>query len=196
MPNKKTKNMTRDEHCQLLEEHGWKIISKEPFEIEKYEEDKLVAKAFGQAAFEIAFHLEKDNKLPDEITLEDLATKPCYQHSSLTVGKLKEFIAKHNIPDHGKVLIERVKDFYYERNHWGAVFKKGFWYDSFVRRNQEMQEEIERRARGEEPEYPRIENPEKEILPLTKGMMNQYHPAFSPCGYNDDDVNLYIDLHY
>ena len=27
--------MTRDEQCKLLEDNGWKIISKDPFEIEK-----------------------------------------------------------------------------------------------------------------------------------------------------------------
>lgn len=186
--------MTREEHCKLLEDNGWKIISKEPFDIEKYEDGKLVAKAFGQAAFTIAFHLEKDHRLPGEITLEELANEEKHAHG-LTVGTLKKILGENNLPDDGKVLVERVHDFYFERNGWDVVFKKGDYCSGVERMNKEMQAEIERRKKGEEPEYD-MEDPQKYIFDLTKDMMSQYHPAWCAGKFGDDDKNLYICLHY
>ena len=45
-----------------------------------------------------------------EITKEELMK--C--QSALTVGGLKDFLEKSNIPDDSPVLIQRVEDYYYE----------------------------------------------------------------------------------
>lgn len=171
------------------------IVSFEP----KKEENEITVytdKGHAHIDFLIKLNKKKDIKLPREITLEELASAPCYQHSALTIGKLKELIAKYNLPDNGKVLIERVEDRYYEQNNWGVVFKEGYWFYAVVERNKEMKEEIERRTRGEESEYPDLENPQDCIMELSKELMDQYHPAYYACKSKDDDTNLYIDLHY
>ena len=49
------------------------------------------------------------------------------EYLGLTVGELKEFINKHNLPDDAKVLIERVEDKYYENHGWGVYLKDGIW---------------------------------------------------------------------
>ena len=65
----------------------------------------------------------------------------------LTVGKLKSDIEKYNIPDSAIVATERVQDFYYDRNGWGVILRGGYWYESMVRTNARMNEEIEKEAR-------------------------------------------------
>jgi len=135
---------------------------------------------------------ETSTNLPKEITLEELKKYDDY----LTVGKLKELIAKYNLPDDGKILIERVEDVYYEKDNWGVVFSPGFWYERLEAFNKNMEEEIKRREKEEEPEYPQIENPQDKIVTLGKEYMSQYHPAWYACKNKEDDNNLYIDLHY
>jgi len=43
----------------------------------------------------------------------------------LTVGKLKDFLAKHDLPDDAKVLVERLEDRYFENNNWPVYIKPG-----------------------------------------------------------------------
>jgi hypothetical protein len=171
--------MTRDEQCKLLEDNGWEIINKNPLEIQKHENGKLVAKAFGQAAFTIAYHLEKDDKLPREITLEKLES-----YDGLTVGKLKELLYKYNLPADGKVLVERISDRYFEQNNWGVVFKMGESWSNAKLFNENI----------ENGEY------DENVTPIPdekmKLFMDQYHPSWYACKYDDDDKNLYICSHY
>ena len=54
-----------------------------------------------------------------EITKEELMK---YQ-LMLTVGRLKEFLEKSNLPDDAPVLIQRVEDHYYESGNWGVYVK-------------------------------------------------------------------------
>lgn len=42
----------------------------------------------------------------------------------LTVGKLKDFLNRYNLPDDANVVIQRVEDVYYEKHGWGVYLKK------------------------------------------------------------------------
>ena len=54
----------------------------------------------------------KDKNNIKKLTKEDI--KKYKNH--LTVGGLKEFVKKNGIPDDAKIMIQRVEDFYFERN--------------------------------------------------------------------------------
>lgn len=98
-----------------------------------------------------------------EITKEDL--KNGYNYF-LTVGDLKEFLDKHKLPDTAKVLIQRVEDFYYQKNNWGVYLK-----------------EVEHSSKDENGN-------------IIKESLEQYHPAFCCVKYLDEDDILFIDMHY
>lgn len=137
----------------------------------------------------------------------------------LTVGKLKDFITKFNIPDNAPVLIQRVEDTYFDgvdisgcrgcqdtengiypegskAEGWGVYLKEDEFCYHQRKINAEMEEEIIRRANGEEPEYPNIKNPADRIIEITDEMCDQYHPAWSCVYYKEDPNILFIDLHY
>jgi hypothetical protein len=152
------------------------------------------------------------------ISKEEL--KDRYLHN-LTVGRLKEVLAETNLPDDGKVMIQRIEDRYFNGNDisghggckesedgkfppgsrsngWGIYLKEGYDFYSTTKMNKNMREEIARRERGEEPEYPKIEDPTKYIFEdedTLSSLREQYYPAWGICGYSDED-HLFIDLHY
>lgn len=97
-----------------------------------------------------------------EITKEELDG---YEHY-LTVGKLKEFISKNNLPDNAKVLIQRVEDVYFEKHNWGVYLKEG---DSVFKDDN-----------GD----------------IDKSSLEQYHPAWCCAKYKDEADVLFLDLHY
>jgi hypothetical protein len=97
-----------------------------------------------------------------EITKEELKKYNYY----LTVGDLKKFLDKHNLPDNSPVLIQRVEDVYYEEHRWGVYLKEG--------------------------EHTFKDNEGN----LVKESLEQYHPAWSCVKYKDEDDILFIDLHY
>ena len=99
----------------------------------------------------------------NEITKEQLNER--YTHY-LTVGKLKEFLNKHNLPDNAKILVQRVEDTYYENNGWGVYYKQS--HLSF----------------------------KDHTGNLVKESLEQYHPAWSCVKYKDENDILFIDLHY
>lgn len=84
----------------------------------------------------------------------------------LTVGELKEFLYKNNLPNDAKVMIQRVKDVYYERHNWKVYLKE-----------------------GEHTLYDKEGKVDKDSL-------EQYSPAWCCVKYNDEQKNLFIDLHY
>jgi len=143
------------------------------------------------------YHRKKGKELPGEITKEDLE-KGGYKHG-LTVGKLKEYLYKTELPADARVLIQRVEDVYYQNHGWDVFFKEGDDNHNFIKMNENMREEIARRERGEEPQYPQMEDPSKFIVPETEEVLNslkdQYHPAWCVFRYNDEE-HLFIDLHY
>ena len=42
---------------------------------------------------------------------------------NLTIGDLKKFIEKHDLPDDAIVLVERVEDIYFDKYSWETVKK-------------------------------------------------------------------------
>lgn len=119
-----------------------------------------------------------------EITKEDLNR---YRRNNLTVGQLREFLYKCNLPDDALVLTQRVEDCYYENNNWGVYKKEGYHYHSALRHNANVENK---------EEYP-------DLLPCDKfteedldRMKEQYTPAFCVLTYQDDSDALYINLHY
>ena len=50
-----------------------------------------------------------------------------YQHH-LTVGKLKEFLYKSELPNDAPVMIQRVEDFYFDKSGW-KVYEVDHSYD-------------------------------------------------------------------
>ena len=69
-----------------------------------------------------------------DLSLEDLKNYKEW----CTVGDLLKFIEDHNISKDSKILVERVEDFYYEKNGWETVKAQVFkergeyqlWYRS------------------------------------------------------------------
>jgi hypothetical protein len=47
----------------------------------------------------------------------------------MTVGKLKEFLNKHNLPDDARIFVQRIPDYYYLKGGWGTKKKlvKEYW---------------------------------------------------------------------
>lgn len=114
----------------------------------------------------------------------------------MTVGDLKKFIEKYQVPDDAKVLIQRVEDVYYDKHHWGVYLKKDHHYYSTLYLNKIMKAEIKRRKAGKKPKYS-IKDPSMAIRKPTDDDKTQYHPAWSCVGYKDDIKDfLFIDLHY
>jgi hypothetical protein len=97
-----------------------------------------------------------------EITKEEINN---YTHF-LTVGDLKKFLSKHDLPDNAPVLIERVEDVYYEKHDWGVYLKEG-----------------EHTVNDENGN-------------IVKESLKQYHPAWCCVRFKDDSDILFIDLHY
>jgi hypothetical protein len=117
------------------------------------------------------------------------------RHHGLTVGDLRKFLMDHpEISDDQPVLIERVEDIYFQKHGWGVYLKEGEVYHNMLSFNENMRNEIDRRGRGEEPEYG-MEDPSMYIKEPSEEDMNQYVPAWCCVKYKDDDA-LFIDLHY
>lgn len=113
----------------------------------------------------------------------------------LTVGSLKKFLADNpDLSDDAPVLVERIEDLYFEKNGWSVYLKEGEHYHNCKSMNENMRDEIERRARGETPQYG-MEDPSKYIKEPTEEDMNQYIPTWCCVKYKDEDA-LFIDLHY
>ena len=130
-----------------------------------------------------------------DINLEDIKSGKCYE-VYCTVGRLREFLAEHNLPDDAKVFIQRVEDFYFEENNWGTVKKEGWMYcsDKALIENAKPGGKYHNKK-----EYPRMtEEHIQGILDMEAHLdeaKDEYMPAFCPVKYKDDD-NLYLDAHY
>jgi hypothetical protein len=135
----------------------------------------------------------------------------------MTVQDLLDFIKERNIPMTAKVMIQRVEDKYFDgvdisgmtdsegnvypsgtrSTGWGVFLKKGYAYYEAEQININLNAEIDRRVLGKEPNYPKIEDPAKLLVDLSDiGLLEQYHPAYCPVFYDDDEDLLFIDLHY
>lgn len=109
-------------------------------------------------------------KLPTLMTKERLKEHTTKYHY-ITVGELKKFIEKHNIPDDAPVVVQRVEDFYFEENNWDVYLKDGEETHQLKIENNSTYEEIE-------------------------GSMAQYIPIWCCVRYKDDSDVLFLTPHY
>lgn len=136
----------------------------------------------------------------------------------LTVGKLKEIIAKYDYPDDAIIVVERVEDKYYEggvdisgcggclespdgiyppgsrSGEWGVYLKDGDSYRECKKHNQR----IDSGHYLDKEQFPDIkpENLKKYTEEELHLMKTQYHPVWSPAVYFDEKDILFLDLHY
>jgi hypothetical protein len=134
-----------------------------------------------------------EKHVPEKIELESLE-KGEYNHYC-TVGDLRKFLNEIQLPDEGKVLVQRIEDSYYNTGGWGVVLKKG----EFYHHAKETNRKIESGEFYNKKEYPKLTDEKIKSMFSSdedlKFLMEQYHPAWCPVKYKDDN-NLYLDLHY
>ena len=127
-----------------------------------------------------------------ELTREEL--KDYGNKHYLTVGKLKQFIEEHQLKDDSIILVERVKDFYYEENNWGSYLKESYHTHCAKKWNAD----IESGKYLDLDKYPNMD--EHALIPCSdadiKETMSQYHPIFTCVNYKDDKDILFLNLHY
>ena len=133
------------------------------------------------------------------MTKEDLLNKKLH----FTMESLRRFVKENEeLSDDVPVVIERVTDNYFEGRElngvqiggWDVLKVEGYHYHSSLEWNEKMQEEIERRERGEEPEY-EMENPSECIFGEEKleEMKEQFYIGE---GITTDKEVIYIYSHY
>ena len=116
---------------------------------------------------------------------------------------LRRFVKENeDLVDDTPILIERVTDNYFQKRDfndneisgWDVLKVEGYHYHSSLEWNEKMQEEIERRERGEEPEYG-MENPSEFIFGEEKleEMKEQFYIGE---GITTDKEIIYIYSHY
>jgi hypothetical protein len=116
-------------------------------------------------------------------------------HGYMTVGALKKFIEKHEVPDDALVVVQRVEDFYYEDHGWKVYLKEAEhsnWMKSY-------NNALDRGEFDDKEKYPDFKDEmrkkftEEQIIEAS----SQYHPAWCPVLYEDDGKEiLFLDLHY
>ncbi len=130
------------------------------------------------------------NMKPRELTKDDVKGYEDF----LTVGELKRFLNEHNLPDNAQVLIQRVKDVYFEKHNWGVYLKEG--YNSFLAKK--WNADIKSGKYLDKKKYP-LMKPENLVFYTEEELkeeMEQYHPAWACVRYDDDKDILFIDMHY
>ena len=169
------------------------------------------------------YHFKKRSRpdMPPNILTKEEVDEKYKKHPILTVGRLKKRLAEMDLPDDGLIMIERVHDMYFEGSDisgfhgsdlekgetypegakgggWDVYLGSSYEHHSQLEFNKKMKEEIIRRERGEEPEYPKIEDPNDCIIEDEKildSFKTQYHPAWGIC-WRKSEKHLFIDLHY
>ncbi len=53
-------------------------------------------------------------------------------HHYLTVGKLKEWIEKFDVPNDALVCVQRVEDVYYEKHGWKTIKRQDHIYKDYL----------------------------------------------------------------
>lgn len=125
-----------------------------------------------------------------ELTKEDL--KVYSDH--LTVGKLKAFLEKYQLPDDAPVLIQRVEDIYFDKHSWGVYLKES---DTtyFARKHNKDIDDGKFLDKEQFPDF-HISHITKTSEEQMKEYMDQYHPAWACAYYKDDKDILFISSHY
>ena len=133
------------------------------------------------------------------MTKEELLNKKLH----FTMESLRRFVKENDfLTDDSPILVERVTDNYFEGRElngvqiggWDVLKVEGYHYHSSLEWNEKMQAEIERRERGEEPEYD-MENPSEFIFGEEKleEMKEQFYIGE---GITTDKEIIYIYSHY
>ena len=127
--------------------------------------------------------------------LKELSKKELKEYVHyLTVGRLKEFLNEHDLPDDALVVTQRVEDHYYENNNWGVYLKEG---ESTYYAKQKNKD-IKSGKYFDKENYPDAK-PE-DMKPYTdeeiRKTMEQYTPVWCCVRYPDDKDILFLDLHY
>lgn len=131
-------------------------------------------------------------KISRELTKEELL-KYAGSHF-LTVGKLKAFLEKYQLPDDALVVVQRIEDKYYEKHGWGVYLKKGEQTHNL----EQFNKDVESGKYLDKEQYPLIKEENLKLFTEEeiKESMEQYHPAWSYVFYKDDPDVLFLDLHY
>ena len=133
------------------------------------------------------------------MTKEDLLNKKLH----FTMESLRRFVKENeDLGDDTPILIERVTDNYFQKRDfndneisgWDVLKVEGYHYHSSLEWNEKMQEEIERRERGEEPEY-EMENP-SEFIFAEKQLEEMKEQFYIGEGITTDKEVIYIYSHY
>ena len=134
------------------------------------------------------------------MTKEELLSKT---NPHFTMESLRRFVKENEeLSDDVPVVIERVTDNYFESRElngvqiggWDVLKVEGYHYHSSLAWNEKIQAEIQRRERGEEPEYG-MENPSEFIFGEEKleEMKEQFYIGE---GITTDKEVIYIYSHY
>lgn len=114
-----------------------------------------------------------------------------YQHFC-TVGDLRKFLEKNNLPDDAKVLVQRIEDRYFDNHNWGTINKEGEQYNDAIQYNKEIDEgKYEDKEQYPLIKFPLIKFSEEDL----ESFKERYIVAWCPVKFKDDD-NLYLDCHY
>lgn len=135
------------------------------------------------------------NRCKNEYKKEEIVSTNIFNYTRVTVGDLKKFIEKFNVPDNAVILVQRVNDYYFLEGKWKVYKKEGEFYNNAIERNQELDAGVYHNKE----DYPDLENPE--ILRTNKEQLEdlkeEYVPIASPVFYKDDKNDfLFLDLHY
>ena len=133
------------------------------------------------------------------MTKEDLLNKKLH----FTMESLRRFVKENkDLRGDTPVVIERVTDNYFQKRDfnnneisgWDVLKVEGYHYHSSLAWNEKIQAEIQRRERGEEPEYD-MENPSEFIFGEEKleEMKEQFYIGE---GITTDKEVIYIYSHY
>jgi len=133
------------------------------------------------------------------MTKEELLNKKLH----FTMESLRRFVKENDdLSDGTPVIIERVTNDYFEKRDfngneitgWDVLKVEGYHYHSSLEWNEKMQEEIERRERGEEPEYG-MDNP-SEFIFAEKQLEEMKEQFYIGEGITTCKEVIYIYSHY
>jgi len=114
----------------------------------------------------------------------------------MTLKNIREFVAKYpDLPDDTPVVTERIHDVYFEKHGWRLWLEKGYWWHSTKTMNENMLEEISRREKGEEHQYPKIISPREYMTEITDELKDSFISPNCIVPNKDKDVVL-IYLHH
>ena len=133
------------------------------------------------------------------MTKKELLSKKLH----FTMESLRRFVKENEeLGDDTPILIERVTDNYFQKRDfngneisgWDVLKVEGYHYHSSLAWNEKIQAEIQRRERGEEPEYD-MENPSEFIFgeERLEEMKEQFYIGE---GITTDKEIIYIYSHY